>query len=134
LLDTIDKHGGDRIAQALAMDELVAEHVAPFYEDQAVIDHVRLATLRHAIFGARPPQPPPVSSDRVGYAQLRAAASSDPTAFRAFWKINGMICLPEDVYTDPRVVACTREALRYYGSGPSMAQPARDQLLAALAS
>ena len=44
-----------------------------------------------------------------------------------------MICPPEEVYTDPQVVACTREALSQHGSGPPVAQPTRDQLLAALA-
>ena len=42
----------------------------------------------------------------------------------------GMVCLPEEVYTDPHVVACTREALSRYGSGPPVAQPIREQLLA----
>jgi hypothetical protein len=69
----------------------------------------------------------------VSYPQLRMAASYDPTAFRAFWKINGMVCPPEQVYTDPDVVACTREALRQHRDAPSAAQPTRGQLLAALA-
>jgi hypothetical protein len=55
-------------------------------------------------------------------------------AFRAFWKISGMVCPPEAVYTDPHVVACTREALSRHGSGPLVAQPTREQLLAALAA
>ena len=61
------------------------------------------------------------------------AALYDPVAFRAFWKINGMICPPEEVYTDPHVVACTRAALSQHGSGPPVDQPTRGQLLAALA-
>ena len=134
LADTLDRHGDDWTAQALALDRLVGDHVAPFYEDQAVIDRARLARLRHTIFGAPAPDPPPGSPDRVTYAQLRAAAPFDPTAFRAFWKINGMICRPGDVYTDPQVVARTQEVLRHRGSGPPMAQPTRDQLLAALAT
>jgi 2-polyprenyl-6-methoxyphenol hydroxylase-like FAD-dependent oxidoreductase len=134
LLEAIDRHGDDWTAQALALDGLVADHVAPFYEDQAVIDRARLASLRHTIFGAPAPDPPPVSSGRVSYAQLRAAAPFDPVAFRAFWKINGMICRPGDVYTDPHVVACTQQVLRQRGSGPPMTQPTRDQLLAALAT
>jgi hypothetical protein len=67
------------------------------------------------------------------YPQLRAAASYHPTAFRAFWQINGMVCPPEGVYTDPHVIACARQALSQHGSGPPVAQPTRDQLLAALA-
>jgi hypothetical protein len=57
----------------------------------------------------------------------------DPVAFRAFWTINGMLCPPEEVYTDPHVVACTREALSRAAGSPA-AQPTRQQLLAALSS
>jgi hypothetical protein len=130
LADTLGQHGGDPTAQALAMDRLVTEHVLPFY--QAAIDAARLAVMRHTIFGERAPAPP-AADGRVSYPQLRAAASYDPVAFRAFWTINGMICPPEEVYTDPLVVACTRAALSRHGSGPPVAQPTRQQLLAALA-
>ena len=132
LVDTIGRHAGDPAAQALALDRLVGEHVLPFYEDQAAIDAARLAVMRHTIFGAPKPKPPETPG-RVSYPQLRVAASYDPAAFRAFWKINGMICPPEQVYTDPDVVACTRQTLRQHGSGPPVAQPTREQLLAALA-
>jgi hypothetical protein len=37
-----------------------------------------------------------------------------------------------EVYTDPDVVACTREALGRPGGGPPVAQPTREQLTAAL--
>ena len=132
LADTIGRHAGDPAAQALALDRLVGEHVLPFYEDQAAIDAARLAVMRHTIFGAPKPQPPQTPG-RMSYPQLRMAASYDPTAFRAFWKINGMVCPPEQVYTDPDVVACTREALRQHHNAPPAAQPNRGQLLAALA-
>jgi hypothetical protein len=46
----------------------------------------------------------------------------------------GMICLPEEVYTDLRVVACTQGALSRRGHQPPMAQPSREQLLTALAT
>ena len=134
LVDTLAEQGGELAGQALALDRRVGEHVAPFYEEQAAIDAARLAMLRHAIAGAPAPDPPPVAPDRVTYAQLRAAAQFDPTAFRAFWKIMGMLGRPDEVYSDPQVVAATREALSQHGSGPSMAQPTRAQLLAALAT
>jgi hypothetical protein len=134
LVDALSAHGGDQTALALAADALVTAHVAPFYEDQAAIDAARLASLRHTIFGAPAPAPPPDTPRRVTYAQLRAAARFDPTAFRAFWKIMGMICPPDAVYADPQVVASTHTALRRHGSGPPVAQPTRDQLHAALAS
>ena len=65
-------------------------------------------------------------------SQLRAAVSFDPTAFRALWKINGMVCPPDEVYTDPDVIACTQEALRRLGAAPPAARPTREQLLTAL--
>jgi len=131
LADTIGEDATDPAAQALALDRLVGAHVAPFYHDQAVIDAARLAMMRHTIFGAPPPRPSQTPG-RVTYSQLRAAASWDPAAFRAFWKINGMVCPPEQVYTDPDVIACTQETLSRHGTAPPVAQPTREQLLTAL--
>jgi len=56
--------------------------------------------------------------------RLPSARSGRSTAWSA---------CPRRFYTDPHVVACTREALSRYGSGPPVAQPIREQLLAALA-
>jgi 2-polyprenyl-6-methoxyphenol hydroxylase-like FAD-dependent oxidoreductase len=133
LLDVIQQFAADPAAQALSLDELVGRHVAPFYEDQAIIDYARLTALRHTISGAPAPDAAPAISTRVTYAQLRAAAAVDPVAFRAFWKIMGMQSLPEEVYTDPQVVARTRAVLEQQETGPPMAQPTREELLAALA-
>jgi hypothetical protein len=132
LLDAIGRHATDPTAQTLALDGLVARHVVPFYEDQAAIDQARLAALRHSVFGAPEPAPPPADSGRITYAQLRVAAASDPAAFRAFWKIYGMTCLPDEVYTDPHLVACTRRAARQQSGGPPVPEPPREMLLAAL--
>ena len=132
LADAIGEHAADPAAQALALDRLVGAHVVPFYHDQAGIDAARLAMMRHTIFGAPPPRPSQTPG-RVTYSQLRAAASWDPIAFRAFWKINGMICPPGEVYTDPDVVARVQEMLRRHGTAPPLAQPTREQLLTALA-
>jgi 2-polyprenyl-6-methoxyphenol hydroxylase-like FAD-dependent oxidoreductase len=131
LTDVIGEHPDDPAAQALALDHLASAHVAPFYHDQAAIDAGRLAMMRHTVFGTPAPSPPQVPG-RVTYSQLRAAASYDPVAFRALWTINGMTRPPEDVYTDPDVVACTRETLRRHGTAPPAAQPTREQLLIAL--
>ena len=132
LADAIGEHAADPAAQALALDCLAGAHVVPFYHDQAAIDAARLAMMRRTIFGA-PPPPPAQTPGRVTYSQLRVAASYDPAAFRAFWKINGMVCPPDEVYTDPDVVASTRETLRRHGAAPPVAQPTRKQLLTALA-
>jgi hypothetical protein len=133
LLHTINQHGHDPIAQALDLDKRVSDHVVPIYEDQVAIDGARLAMLQHTIFDAPAPEVP-VISDRISYARLRTAALFDPTAFRALLKMSGMICRPEDVYADPRIVARVRQVLSRYGDGPPMVQPTRKQLLAALAT
>lgn len=43
-----------------------------------------------------------------------------------------MTCLPDEVYTDPHVVACTRWAAREHGGAPSVPEPPREMVLAAL--
>jgi hypothetical protein len=132
LLETLDEHRDDWTAQAAAMDARVAEHVVPFYEDQAAIDSARLEILQHTIFGAPRPSVPSTWQNRVTHAQLRTAAMFDATAFRAFWRIMGMISRPEDVYMNPQVVERTHETLREHGSRLPIVQPPREQLLAAL--
>jgi hypothetical protein len=132
LVDALAENAADPAALAIGLDRLFGAHVVPFYDDQAVIDAGRLAMMRHAIFGAPPPRPSPTPG-RIAYPQLRAAASTHPTAFRALWKINGMLCPPDEVYTDPDVIACTQETLNRLGPPPPAAQPSRAQLLAALA-
>ena len=132
LRDTIDAHGDDWSAQAIAYDHLVASHIEPYFEDQAAIDAGRLAMLRHTIFGAPRPNAPPAPADRVTFGELRLAALFDPTAFRAFWNVYGMIRRPNAIYTDPEVVACTRRVLREHGAGPPMPEPTREQLLGVL--
>ena len=46
----------------------------------------------------------------------------------ALWKINGMVSPPEQVYTDPDVIARTQETLRRHGTAPAVPQPTREQL------
>ena len=116
----------------MAMDAFVGADIAPFYEEQATVDGGRMAMLRHNIFGAPAPVTAPAASERLTYAEVRTAAQFDPTAFRALWRIHGMVQKPLEVYSDPEVVARTREALAQNGNRLAMAQPTRDQLNAAL--
>jgi 2-polyprenyl-6-methoxyphenol hydroxylase-like FAD-dependent oxidoreductase len=131
LLDTVNKYGDDRRTLAIALDKMVAEHILPYYEDQAAIDSARLVILRHRIFDAPLPPAPPAASDRITFEQLRTASLFDPTIFRAFWKVMGMLSRPAEVYADPEIVALTQEALRHHAKAP-IVQPTREQLLAAL--
>jgi hypothetical protein len=47
-------------------------------------------------------------------------------------KVMGMIATPGEVYTDPEVVARTREVLRTRGGSAPAGQPTREQLRVAL--
>jgi 2-polyprenyl-6-methoxyphenol hydroxylase-like FAD-dependent oxidoreductase len=132
LAEAIGKHGQDWAAQALALDDLVTEHIAPFYEDQAAMDSYRLAKLRQTVFGAPAPPPPPTRPGRISFAELGMTAAADPDVHRAFLKVMGMICLPEEAYTDAHVVACAHRVLRQHRSEPQTPQPTREQLLTAL--
>jgi hypothetical protein len=87
--------------------------------------------VRYTISGGAPP-PTDDAERRVTYAQLRNAAPFDPTVFRAFWRVMGMVCPPDSVYTDPAIVERTHDVIRSRGSGPPITQPTREQLLTAL--
>jgi hypothetical protein len=62
-----------------------------------------------------------------------AAMPFDAIVFRAFWRVMGMLAKPDDVYTDPDVVARTQYVLSSFDTAPSMTPPTRAQLEAALA-
>lgn len=131
LADTLAAHPDDLSAQARTMDRAVEQHVAPWYADQAATDAARLRMLRHTVLGAPPEPPPPAHANRVSFGQLRVAAQVDPVAFRALVKTMGMVGHPDDIYADLALVGRVQSVLAD-GPPPSMAQPTRDELEAAL--
>ncbi len=133
LADTIAAGPTDPRAAALAMDTAIAEHVAPWFADQAATDAVRLGMLRHTVFGAPAPQPSPPGDGVVTFAELRMAAQTDPVAFRGVLRTMGAVGRPAQVYRDPELVARVRAALAR-GVPPAMPQPDRDRLEAALST
>jgi 2-polyprenyl-6-methoxyphenol hydroxylase-like FAD-dependent oxidoreductase len=134
LRDLIEAFGHQSTEQAIEYDTRIGDDAALFYEDQVLIDSDRLAILQHRIFDAPAPIPPAVDPDRVSFSELRTAAMFDPGVFRAFWRFYGMLEKPDRVYTDPAVVACTRQALRQLEATAAIAQPSQEQLVAALTS
>jgi hypothetical protein len=132
LRDILDECGEDWTAQSMSMDAFVGQNIEPFYEEQAAVDRGRMGMLRHTIFDAAAPDRAATGSDRVTYAEVRTAAQFDPTAFRALWRIHGLVQKPLEVYNDPEVVACIRAALAQNGIRLAMAQPTPEQLEAAL--
>jgi 2-polyprenyl-6-methoxyphenol hydroxylase-like FAD-dependent oxidoreductase len=134
LRDLIATFGHQWTEQAIEYDARIGDDTAPFYEDQVLVDSARLAILQHRIFDAPAPKPPAVDPDRVSFSELRTAAMFDPGLFRAFWGLYGMLEKPGRVYTDPTVVAGTRQILRQLDAIPAIVQPSREQLVAALTS
>ncbi len=141
LADVIDERADDWTEQALGLDDRIGEHVAPYFHEQAAVDSARLATLRHTILGDPAPRTAPSDREPISFTQLRVAASFDPSAFRAFWKLMFMLCQPDDVYHDPHIVACVHQALRCNGLealqprghlDPRIVSPTRQRLLDAL--
>ena len=132
LEEALGEHAQDGPVLAEALDKFAAQHVEPFYLDQAANDGRRLAQLRHNLFGAPAPEKAPLE-DRVTFAELSAAMPFDATVFRAFWRVLGMLARPDEVYADPGVVARVQDALRRFSASPAMTQPTRADLEAALA-
>jgi len=131
LVELLAEYGEDVTGLAHAMDHFVTQQVEPFYLDQAANDGQRLAELRRTLFGALAPVQIPAEG-RVTFAALRSAMPFDAIAFRAFWRVMGMLAKPDDVYTDPDVVAHTQDVLGRLDTAPRMARPARAELEAAL--
>ena len=65
--------------------------------------------------------------------QIRQAGQVDPVAFRAVWRLMGMIGHPSDAYDDADLAARVRAALAA-GVPAAVRQPTRAQLEAALAA
>ena len=122
LAGTLAKFPDEPHLQAVAMDDLVTAHIEPHYVEQAIVDGARLSHVRHVIFGDPAPESPD-APDRVSYAEVRTAMPYDPVAFRAFWRVMGMQGLPEEIYTDPEVIASTRRVLATPGAVPPLVRP-----------
>lgn len=132
LADALAAYPHDGHARAIALDDAVGRHIAPWFADQAATDAAFLSVLRHQVHGAPAPSLA-LPADRVTFGQLRAAAPVDAAAFRAVWRTMGMVGHPDDVYADPALVARVRAVLAA-GLPPAMPQPSRDELEKVLAA
>ncbi|MGB9378225.1 MAG: hypothetical protein WCB04_12000 [Mycobacteriales bacterium] len=131
LLRATETDGDDRLQLTRELERRALEHVEPFYRDQAHNDAVRLAGLRHTIFGAPLPSLRP-SPDAVTFTELRMSMPLHADALRAFWRVMGMLDLPDRIYTDHEVVRRTRQLLGTTADVPPFPQPTRSDLEAVL--
>lgn len=133
LVESIQCCGESGTELAHALDEQAAGHVLPYYVDQADNDGMRLAALRQTVFGTAAPDSAR-RADRVSFAELRRVMPYDGMLFRAFWRVMGMLSIPEDVYTDPDVVSRTRNVLDTLGRDGGVPQPSRAEIDAVLSA
>jgi 2-polyprenyl-6-methoxyphenol hydroxylase-like FAD-dependent oxidoreductase len=111
VVQALNEYDDDLLDLSLRIDRCITESVAPFYEDQAVNDQIRLAEMRHAVHGTPLPDQPS-EPDRLTVSELRAASAHDPDLLRAFWQVFGMLRMPDEVLTDPALVMRARGVLQ----------------------
>ena len=131
LVDAIERGVDDPAQLSQELEARANQHLLPFYADQARNDSMRLARLRHTIFGASEPDITP-RRDAVSFAELRQALPLHADAVRNFWRVMGMLDTPDRVYTDPLVVRRTRDLLANSPHMQGPPQPTTSQLEAAL--
>jgi hypothetical protein len=68
-----------------------------------------------------------------GLSRLAGGQGEGSWAHQKSWRVVGLLAKPDDVYTDPDVVAHTQDVLRSLDTAPTMTQPTRAELEAALA-
>jgi 2-polyprenyl-6-methoxyphenol hydroxylase-like FAD-dependent oxidoreductase len=122
----------DPVGAAIQLDRRISEQVLPFYADQVTNDAARLSALRHTVLGHPLADPAPRCSERVDFAQLRSAAMVDPLALRAFFRLLGMLDVPEVVYGDAVLAGHVQHVLGSSTELPRLPQPDRADLLLAL--
>jgi 2-polyprenyl-6-methoxyphenol hydroxylase-like FAD-dependent oxidoreductase len=111
VVQALREYDDDLLGLSLRFDRCITENVAPFYENQAVNDQIRLAEMRHGLYGTPLPDQPP-EPGRLTFNELRAASAHDPDLLRAFWQVFGMLRMPDEILTDSAVVARARGVLQ----------------------
>ena len=127
LRDVIREVGADdHLTLARRVDERTQDEQTPWYRSTVWHDRHRTADFASAIAGEQ--REPDERWDR--YLAFMGAAFTDMTLLPHFLATFRLDRLPEDVVTDPAVVA----HLENNGIRPSIAGPSRRELLAAVAS
>jgi 2-polyprenyl-6-methoxyphenol hydroxylase-like FAD-dependent oxidoreductase len=131
LADVLAAHPHDQWAQAIAIDDAVAQNIAPWYVVQAGADSERLAAIRRALRD-EPAPPLPDIANGVTLSHLRSAAMIDPELFRALSSVLTMLRTPAEVLDDAEVQSRVRAAFSADNIGHAPPGPSRTQILAAV--
>lgn len=113
---------------ALAYDAALTREVEPFVRSSREVDARTLARWRHARTG----EPLPPRPDGVTYEDVGLAAMRERDVYQAFVAMAGNLRTPDDVQSDPVVVAAV-EAVKAEGFAmPRSPVPTRDEVAAAI--
>ena len=132
---SLARHGRDRVALALAMDEAVRTELEPHYTLACRQDADRMK-LHAALLDGSPPDPAAAGARDFILNGLLPATRVDPDVFRAFFRSFNMLDDPYELLTDPVVLAAAGAAHATKDERPPLPTlgPPRDELLAVMAT
>jgi 2-polyprenyl-6-methoxyphenol hydroxylase-like FAD-dependent oxidoreductase len=132
---SLARHGRDRVALALAMDEAVRTELEPHYTLACRQDADRMK-LHAALLDGSPPDPAAAGARDFILNGLLPATRVDPDVFRAFFRSFNMLDDPYALLTDPAVLAAAGAAHATKDERPPLPTlgPPRDELLAVMAT
>jgi 2-polyprenyl-6-methoxyphenol hydroxylase-like FAD-dependent oxidoreductase len=125
LADVVTEHPADAGAQAAAMARFARDELALWVEDSVGQDAARLARWRP---GDAVEQPRWRGVLANGEANL--AAQRDPTAWRAFTRLQNTLARPDEVLDDPALAETVARVRASGWSPPPPAAPGHDDLVA----
>jgi hypothetical protein len=135
LSNTIAKHGRDRAAIALAMDEATTVELEPHYLAAVAQDADRIE-LHAAQHEGREPDAAPAAARDFILNGLLPASRTDPDVFRRFFRSFNMLDAPDALLSDPVVLHAASAAHATKDERPPAPElgPPRDELLAVMAA
>ncbi len=135
LSTAIARHGTDRTALALSLDEAFSTEMAPHYELSCRQDADRIG-LHTAMRDGSDPDPTAVATQDFIMNGLIPATRSDPEVFRAFFRSFNMLDDPNALFADPEVLSAAGEAhaSKNERPPPPTLGPERDEFIATMAA
>lgn len=131
LSEALRRHGRDRVAIALTMDEAMRNELEPHYVVSCVQDADRTKLHVADRAGTEPDAAASAGREFILHGLL-PATRTDPDVFRKFFRSFNMLDRPDALFSDPDVLAKAGAALAAKDERPPLPRlgPPRDELLA----
>ena len=129
LADALTEHGDDDFGRAAAYEAACKQQVEPWFDLSVMTDKAGADPKGFLLGGGTDP------NEMNPMRALFLAAATDPIIGRAFARFFNLLALPQEVMTDPVVMARVAEVMaapEKFPAPPAVAGPTRDELLAAL--